>query len=63
MRIIAVGKKARDFFVRTKQDVIAEFIGVGDSPTLDSIRPIADIAIDEFVNGTVDAVYVVYARS
>ena len=62
VRIIAVGKKARDFFVRTKQEVIAEFTGLGDSVTLDDVRIIADIAIGEFSSGRVDAVYVVYAR-
>jgi F-type H+-transporting ATPase subunit gamma len=62
VRIIAVGKKARDFFVRTKQEVIAEFTGLGDSVTLDDVRIIADIAIGEFSTGRVDAVYVVYAR-
>jgi F-type H+-transporting ATPase subunit gamma len=30
--------------------------------TLDQVRTIADIAIDEFVAGNVDAVYVVYSR-
>jgi F-type H+-transporting ATPase subunit gamma len=62
VRVIAVGKKARDYFVRTRQDVVAEFIGLGDVSGLDAVRPITDIAIDDFVNGTVDAVYVVNAR-
>lgn len=62
VRVIAVGKKARDYFVRTRQEVVAEFIGLGDNVTLDAIRPVADIAIDDFVAGTVDAVYVVTAR-
>ena len=62
VQVIAVGKKARDYFVRTRQDVIAEFIGIGDNTTLDSVRPIADIAIDDFASGKVDAVYVVYSR-
>jgi len=62
VQVIAVGKKARDYFVRTRQDVIAEFIGIGDTTTLDAVRPIADIAIDDFVAGNVDAVYVVYSR-
>jgi F-type H+-transporting ATPase subunit gamma len=61
VQIIAVGKKARDYFVRTKQNVVAEFIGLGDNVTLDEVRPIADIAIDDFASGKVDAVYVVYA--
>ena len=62
VQVIAVGKKARDYFVRTRQDVVAEFIGLGDNITLDAVRPIADIAIDDFASGKVDAVYVVYSR-
>ena len=62
VRVIAVGKKSRDFFVKSKQNVIAEFTGIGDYVTLDEARAIADIAIDEFAAGTVDAVYVVYSR-
>jgi F-type H+-transporting ATPase subunit gamma len=48
--------------VRTRQGVIAEFIGIGDTISLDAVRPIADIAIDDFASGKVDAVYVVYSR-
>jgi F-type H+-transporting ATPase subunit gamma len=62
VQVIAVGKKARDYFVRTRQNVVAEFIGIGDNVTLDAVRPIADIAIDEFASGKVDAVYVVYSK-
>jgi F-type H+-transporting ATPase subunit gamma len=62
VQVIAAGKKARDYFVRTRQDVIAEFIGIGDNTTLDAVRPIADIAIDDFASGKVDAVYVVYSK-
>jgi len=62
VQVIAVGKKARDYFVRTRQNVVAEFIGIGDNTTLDEVRPIADIAIDDFASGKVDAVYVVYSK-
>lgn len=62
VQIIVVGKKARDYFVRTKQDVVAEFIGIGEDISLDAVRPIAAIAIDDFATGQVDAVYVVYSR-
>jgi F-type H+-transporting ATPase subunit gamma len=62
VQVIAAGKKARDYFVRTRQNVIAEFIGIGDNTTLDAVRPIADIAIDDFASGKVDAVYVVYSK-
>jgi F-type H+-transporting ATPase subunit gamma len=62
VRIITIGKKARDYFVKTKQNVIAEYINLGDNVTFDEVRGIADIAMDEFISGRVDAVYVVYAR-
>jgi F-type H+-transporting ATPase subunit gamma len=62
VQVIAAGKKARDYFVRTRQNVIAEFIGIGDNTTLDAVRPIADIAIDDFASGKVDAVFVVYSK-
>lgn len=59
---IAVGKKGRDFLVRTNQNVIAEFIRIGDRPTLDEVRPIAAVAIQEFLEGKVDAVHIVYPQ-
>jgi F-type H+-transporting ATPase subunit gamma len=62
VQIIAVGKKARDYFVRTRQNVVAEFTGIGDNVTLDEVRSIADISIDDFATAKVDAVYVVYSR-
>jgi F-type H+-transporting ATPase subunit gamma len=62
VHVIAAGKKARDYLVRTRQNVVAEFIGLGENLTLDEVRPIADIAIDDFVEGRVDAVFVVYSR-
>lgn len=60
--IIAVGKKGRDFLSKTGQNVVAEFIQLGDRPTLDDVRPIVDVAVSEFVNGDVDAVYMLYPR-
>jgi F-type H+-transporting ATPase subunit gamma len=62
VKVIAVGKKGRDFMARTGQDMIADFVGMGDAPLLDDIRPIAAIAIDEFLSGSVDAVHMVYPQ-
>lgn len=61
-RVIAYGKKGRDFLSKTGQNVVAEFIRVGDRPTLDDVRPLADIAIREFVSGEVDAVDLIYPK-
>ncbi|HZP26040.1 MAG TPA: ATP synthase F1 subunit gamma [Dehalococcoidia bacterium] len=59
-RVVAAGRKGRDFLRRTGQNLVAEFIGLGDTPSFDDIRPIAQIAIQEFEEGLVDEVYLVY---
>jgi len=61
-QVIAVGKKGRDFAARTSQDLIAEFIQIGDRPSLDDVRPIAQVAIQEFLAGRVDAVHILYPQ-
>lgn len=62
VEVIAAGKRGRDFMVRTKQDVVAEFIEIGDQVSLDEVRPIAQVALDDFTSGKVDAVSIVFAR-
>ncbi len=62
VEVIASGKKGRDFMVRTRQDVVAEFTGLGDNPSLEDIRPIAQVALDDFTSGKVDAVHIVFPR-
>lgn len=59
--IIAVGRKGRDFMVRTGQDVKAVFSEIGDTPTLADTTAISRIVVDDYTNGRVDAVYIVYA--
>ncbi|MDQ4100469.1 MAG: F0F1 ATP synthase subunit gamma [Chloroflexota bacterium] len=59
---IAVGKRGRDFLLRTGQEVAAEFIGLGDRPTLDEIRPIAQVAMQDYFDEKIDAVHVVFPR-
>ena len=59
---IAVGRKVRDFIVRTEQQMIAEFVNYGDKPTLSDASAIAQVAVDAFLKGEVDVVYLVYAK-
>lgn len=61
-RVIAVGRKGRDFMRRSGQNVVAEFLDLGDYPTYEQVQPIARIAIDDFLNGDADEVYIVFAR-
>ena len=62
VRVIALGKKGRDFMVRTGQDVQAVFTDVPDRPGLDEVTPVARMVIDSFTNEEVDAVYIAYAQ-
>ena len=61
-RAVIVGRKGRDFLRRTRQEVIAEFTGIGDNPTYAEIRPVTQVAIQEFIQGNVDEVYLIYSR-
>ena len=60
--VIAVGRKGMEFMRRTSQNVVAEFIQLGDKPNMVDTLPISRIIIDDFVSGKVDAVYIAYAR-
>lgn len=60
VNIIAVGRKGRDFMVRYGRTIIAEFIGIGDRPQISDTYPIARVAVDEYISGRADAVYLVY---
>jgi len=60
--LITVGRKGRDFFSRTTQEIEAEFTALGDAPSMDTLRPIIDIAVEDFTSGRVDAVYLIYTK-
>ncbi|MBL8115989.1 MAG: ATP synthase F1 subunit gamma [Anaerolineae bacterium] len=60
VRWVAVGKKGRDSLVRSGANVIAEFTGLKADPTIADISPVARLAIDEFLSGHVDNVFVAY---
>ncbi len=62
VKVIAVGRKGIQFSARTRQDVVAQFQGLGDAPSLDAIRPITQVAIDEFLSGNVDSVHLVFPK-
>ena len=59
---IAVGRKSRDFIIRTQQNLIAEFVNYGDKPSLADARAIAQVAVDAFQKSEVDVVYLVYPQ-
>lgn len=60
--VVAVGKKGRDFFARAHYNVIAEFLELGDYPSLADTLPIAHIAIDDYQQSRTDAVFLGYSQ-
>lgn len=55
--LVTVGRKGRDFMVRFGRKVIAEFTDLPSRPTSLDISPITRIAIDGFLEGEFDEVY------
>lgn len=60
-KMIAVGRKGRDFFRRTNVDISAEFSELGDYPEYADILPIARVVIDDYLSGAYDQVFLVYS--
>ena len=60
VKYIAVGKKGRDSLIRGGQNVIAEFTKLPQNATMAELSPIARLAIDEFLSGNVDDVFIAY---
>jgi len=60
--LITIGRKGRDFMRRYGRDIRAEFTGLGDRPSLLDTLAISRIIIDDYTNGIIDLVYLVYAQ-
>ena len=59
--IIAVGRKARDFF-RRRGGVDAEYVNLGDKVSYADAKEIAQYVINAYENEALDEVYLVYAK-
>jgi F-type H+-transporting ATPase subunit gamma len=60
--VIAVGRKARDFFRFRRYPIVSEFLMIGDSPRYFQAQAIAREVVERFVAGEVDEVRLVYAQ-
>jgi F-type H+-transporting ATPase subunit gamma len=60
--LVCVGRKGADFMRKTGQNVQAEFTWLGDNPSYLDTLPISRIIIDDYSNGTIDAVYLAYTQ-
>jgi F-type H+-transporting ATPase subunit gamma len=62
IEVLAVGKKGRDFMVRTGQNLVAEITRIGDYPRLVDTLGIATNVINGFRERRYDEVYVIYSE-
>jgi F-type H+-transporting ATPase subunit gamma len=60
--IIAVGRKGRDFMARSRQDLQAAFVNIGDRPAINDILPISQLILKNYIEGQVDEVYLAYPK-
>jgi F-type H+-transporting ATPase subunit gamma len=57
---IAIGRKGRDMLFRRRKDIIAEFSNLPPAPSFTDVSAIGRLAVDEFLGGRADRVYLVY---
>jgi F-type H+-transporting ATPase subunit gamma len=57
---LTVGRKGRDLMYRRGQKILAEFSNLPAAPTFNDVSAIGRIAVEEYLQGNVDEVYLVY---
>jgi F-type H+-transporting ATPase subunit gamma len=62
VRYIAIGRKGRDLLLRRRKQVIAEFTNLPAAPSFADVSAIGRVAVEEFLKGEVDEVYLVYTH-
>ena len=62
VNIITVGRKGRELLYRAGQNIVAEFSNLPAAPSLLDVSAIGRTAVDDFIGGRSDAVYVAYTE-
>ncbi len=60
VKYITIGRKGRDLMIRRRQEILAEFSNLPAAPEFADVSAIGRLAVDEFLAGNVDEVYLVY---
>ena len=60
--LILVGKKARDYFAFRNYTVDAFYEGITDTPDYDSAREVADYVSEQFIDGDIDQVILIFTE-
>ena len=62
VKVLAIGKKGRDFLNRSGQDLLAEVTKLGDYPKLADILGVSTNVIQGFLKAEFDEAYIVYSQ-
>ncbi len=60
VRYITVGRKGRDLLMRMRKPVIADFSNLPSTPKFGAVSAVGRLAVDEFIRGDVDEVFLIY---
>jgi len=60
VKYIAVGRKGRDLLIRRGKNVIADFSRLPAAPSFADVSAIGRLAVDAYMNGEADEVFLVY---
>jgi len=60
--LILIGKKARDYFTFRNYTVDAFYEGITDTPDYDSAREVAEYVSDQFIDGDIDQVILIFTE-
>lgn len=62
VKLVTVGRRGRDYMMRRKRDVVAEFTDLPSRPSLLDVTAIARTVLDGFLQQQMDEVYLAYTR-
>jgi F-type H+-transporting ATPase subunit gamma len=62
IQYLTIGKKGRDFLRRRRKPLVAEFSNIPSPPSFLDISPIGRIAVDGFLSGEFDEVYLSFTE-
>jgi F-type H+-transporting ATPase subunit gamma len=60
--VVTIGRKGRDMMRRLRKDLVADRSGLGDRPSMGDVLPAIRVAMEQYENGDVDQVDLVYAQ-
>jgi len=60
VKYITVGRKGRDLLARMRKPILADFSNMPSAPKFSAVSAIGRLAVDDFIKGEVDEVFLVY---